>query len=147
MEVWSFDEHRIGLLPLAGRVWATRGTRSARLVETRDQWLYLYGFVQPQTGRTFFKNLPCMNVGLMNAVLYTQALADFARAVGAGPHRSGEVVVPEGLHLLTLPPYSPELQPAERLWSLTNESLVNRHFETLETWKGFRRAGVGCWRR
>lgn len=80
----------------------------------------------------------------MNATLYNQALADFAVAVGAGlhrrivlvvdgagSHRSHELVVPEGLHLLTLPPYSPELQPAERLWSLTNEPLLNRHFTSL----------------
>jgi hypothetical protein len=30
-----------------------------------------------------------------------------------------------------LPPYSPELQPAEHLWPLTNESIANRHFATL----------------
>ncbi len=28
--------------------------------------------------------------------------------------------------------YSPELQPAERLWSLVDEPLVNEHFETIE---------------
>src|SRR6266705_2591701 len=28
----------------------------------------------------------------------------------AGWHKSGEVLVPEGIHLLLLPPYSPELQ-------------------------------------
>jgi hypothetical protein len=96
--------------------------------------------VQPQTGRTHFLCLP-----RMNGALYSQALQDFAGAVGAGPHRrivlvvggagphrSGAVVVPEGLHLVTLPPYSPELQPAERLWPLTNEPLVNRHFATLD---------------
>jgi transposase len=31
-----------------------------------------------------------------------------------------------------LPPYSPELQPAERLWSLVDEPLVNQHFETID---------------
>lgn len=139
VELWSFDEHRIGLLPIARRVWAKRGSHPTRTVETRYQWLYLYGFVQPQTGRTHFLTLP-----RMNARLYTQALHEFAEAVGAGlhrqivlvvdgagSHRSHEVVVPEGLHLIALPPYSPELQPAERLWPLTNEPLVNRHFETL----------------
>jgi transposase len=40
--------------------------------------------------------------------------------------------VPEGIHLLFLPPYSPELQPCERLWPLTNESVVNRSFRTLD---------------
>jgi transposase len=30
-----------------------------------------------------------------------------------------------------LPPYSPELQPAERLWPLVNEPLANIAFETI----------------
>jgi hypothetical protein len=34
--------------------------------------------------------------------------------------------VPDGLHPVTLPPYSPELQPAERLWALSDAPLVNR---------------------
>jgi transposase len=38
----------------------------------------------------------------------------------------------EGLHLLFLPPKSPELQPAERLWPLTNEAIANRSFESLD---------------
>ena len=29
-------------------------------------------------------------------------------------------------------PHSPELQPAERLWPLTNEPLANRHFADLD---------------
>jgi hypothetical protein len=31
-----------------------------------------------------------------------------------------------------LPPYSPELQPAERLWCLVDEPLVNQHFENIQ---------------
>lgn len=139
VELWAFDEHRLGLLPLARRVWAKRGSRPVRVVEPRYQWLYLYGFVRPQTGQTHL-----LTRSRMNAAHYRQALEDFAGSVGAGPHkrvvlmvdgagshRSGDLVVPEGLHLIALPPYSPELQPAERLWPLTNEPLVNRHFGTL----------------
>ena len=37
----------------------------------------------------------------------------------------------DGIYLSLLPPYSPELQPAERLWNLTDEPLVNKSFETL----------------
>jgi transposase len=40
--------------------------------------------------------------------------------------------VPEGIHLVHLPPYSPELQPAERLWTLVNEPLVNQAFDSIE---------------
>jgi transposase len=35
-------------------------------------------------------------------------------------------------HLLFLPPYSPELQPAEHLWPLTNTVLYNRHFASID---------------
>lgn len=50
----------------------------------------------------------------------------------AGWHMSEQLEVPEGIHLVPLPPYSPELQPAERLWPLVNESLANQAFETIE---------------
>jgi hypothetical protein len=45
--------------------------------------------------------------------------------------REDNVPIPEGLHVEFLPPDSPELQPAERLWSLSDEPLVNRKFESL----------------
>jgi transposase len=81
----------------------------------------------------------------VSVAAFTLALREFAQAVragrgkqillvldGAGWHSSPHVRVPVGLHLHFLPPYSPELQPAERLWPLTNEALANRHFHTLD---------------
>ena len=40
--------------------------------------------------------------------------------------------MPEGIHLKFLPSGSPELQPAERLWPLTNEAVANGLFEEIE---------------
>lgn len=48
-----------------------------------------------------------------------------------GWHAGTEVVIPEGIHLVFLPSYSPELQPAEHLWPPTNEPLANQRFESL----------------
>ncbi len=109
-------------------------------VETRYQWLYLIGFVCPQTGQTYWLIMPSINITVLNL-----ALEHFARGVGAGKnkriilvldgagwHSSKQVVVPEGLELFFLPPYSPELQPAERLWPLTNQVLLNRNFADLD---------------
>lgn len=50
---------------------------------------------------------------------------------GAGWHTAKDLVVPEGVHLVKLPPYSPELQPAERLWPIITEGIANRTFATL----------------
>lgn len=109
-------------------------------VQHRYQWLYLNGFVHPQSGATCWWLLPTVRTDI-----FSQVLAAFAREVGAGRdkhvllvldragwHTSPQVQVPEGIHLLFLPPYSPELQPAERLWPLTNTPLVNRWFASLD---------------
>lgn len=50
----------------------------------------------------------------------------------AGWHRSKKANLPAGISVEFLPAYSPELQPAERLWTLVDEPLVNQYFETIE---------------
>lgn len=40
---------------------------------------------------------------------------------GAGWHRATRLVVPPQLHLIYLPPYGPELNPAEHLWDEIRE--------------------------
>jgi transposase len=42
----------------------------------------------------------------------------------AGWQVSPKVEVPEGIPLVFLPPYSPELQPVERVWPLVNEAVA-----------------------
>jgi DDE superfamily endonuclease len=139
VQLWATDEHRIGLLPLIRRVWAPIGKRPNAPVQQRYEWLYVCGFVRPTTGETEWWLLPTVT-----AVLFGQMLAAFARDMGAGPtkrillvldgagwHTGQEVQVPDGIHLLVLPSYSPELQPAEHLWPLTNEPLANAHFDDL----------------
>ena len=49
----------------------------------------------------------------------------------AGFHTSKAVQVPAGIELFYLPPYSPELQPAERLWPLLREVIANRVLKTV----------------
>src|SRR6266568_3802592 len=134
------DEHRIGLKPILRRVWAPKGTPVRAVVAQRYQWMSAYGFVHPQSGQTSWLLMPSVNVFEFSA-----ALEVFAQEIGAGPekplllvldgagwHTSAHLRLPAGIHLLFLPPYSPELQPCERLWPLTNELLANRSFRTLD---------------
>ena len=51
----------------------------------------------------------------------------------AGWHSSSQVVVPENIVLLPLPPYAPELNPAENIWEyLRGNALSNCVWETYE---------------
>ena len=134
------DEHRIGLQPVVRRVWAPQGQRPVARVQPRYRWRYLAGFVHPASGRTQW------HLGTtVNRELFSVSLAQFAQQVGAGPqrelvlvldgagwHSSPQITCPAHLHLVPLPPYSPELQPAERLWTYSNTPLVNTHFVDLD---------------
>jgi transposase len=50
----------------------------------------------------------------------------------AGWHRSDQLVIPSGIRVEYLPAYSPEQQRAERLWSMTDEPLVNKSFDKIQ---------------
>src|SRR5690242_3850265 len=119
VQIWAFDEHRAGLKPVLRRVWARRGQRPRAVV-----WFLAEA---------------------ANAAMFSEILAAFAREVGAGPdnlvvlvldgagwHIAKDLVVPDGIHLEFLPPYSPELQPAEHLWPPLREAVANQYVETLE---------------
>jgi transposase len=140
VERWGQDEHRVGLKPIERRVWSPRGERPVAEAWERYEWTYVWGFVEPASGRTWWLVLPTVNVAVCSL-----ALAEFAAAMELGPdkrivllldnagwHTGHQLELPEGLHLVFQPAYSPELQPAERLWPLTNEPLANRSFETIE---------------
>lgn len=47
IEVWFFDEHRVGLKPIIRKVWSPIGERPIAVVQPRYEWLYIYGFVEP----------------------------------------------------------------------------------------------------
>ncbi len=143
VELWSMDEHRLGLKPIQRQIWAEIGENLTADVNWKYQWLWLYGFVAPQSGETYFWILP-----QVNNQLFLQVLEDFAREFhlgenkqvmlvldGAGWHISKAITehLPPGLHLVEfIPAYSPELQPAERLWPIVDEPLVNRSFTDLK---------------
>jgi hypothetical protein len=140
VQLWAQDEARLGLKPVMRRVWAPVGERPTARFKRGYKWTYLYGFVHPQSGKVFWMILPTVNTEL-----FSLALGEFAKEVGAGEdkhvvlvvdqaggHTGGEARVPEGIHLEFLPSGSPELQPAERLWPLTNEALANGLFEEIE---------------
>lgn len=134
------DEHRVGLIPILRVIWAKRGHRPIVVVRPRYEWVYLAGFVHPESGRTSWWIVPAISAEIFAAILAAfakeQQVGPEKRILlvldGAGWHTGAEVKCPEGVQLLQLPPYSPELQPAEHLWELCDEALVNKNFASID---------------
>ncbi len=79
VQLWAEDEARRGLKPVIRRVWAPVGERPVARFKRGYKWTYLYGFVHPQSGEVYWLILPTVNTEL-----FSIALNEFAREVGAG---------------------------------------------------------------
>lgn len=122
VEVWFQDEARIGQQGTLTTVWAPKGSRPTAVKQTEYDWVYLYAAVNPVTGASSAMLAPTVNTAHMN-----QHLAWISREAGpeahvvlvldnAGWHVAKDLRVPVNVTLLPLPSYSPELNPAERIW-------------------------------
>nr|WP_293109237.1 winged helix-turn-helix domain-containing protein [Moorena sp. SIO3I6] len=68
LDVWFFDEHRVGLKPILRKVWSPIGERPTAIVSHRYEWLYVYGFVKLKTGETLWYLIPRVNTLWLNLV-------------------------------------------------------------------------------
>ena len=138
VKIWVADEARFGLHTQSRRCWALRGQRVVLAQEQRYQWEYVYGAVEVVEGLAEFQYLPSVSLELSHGFLQQLADSD-AQAEHvviwdqAGFHpRPGDASLPARIHLLPLPPYSPELNPVEGLWDQTQDVTCNRHFADLD---------------
>ena len=100
------------------------------------KWTYLYAAVEPATGESFCVYLPGMDDGCLEIFLdeLSKAYPEHHLLVvldGAPSHRSEQIDRPENVSLIMLPPYSPELDPAERWFQEFRRKLSNRTFDSV----------------
>lgn len=134
-------------------MWVLKGIRDAiARVKPGYEWVYVYGFCDPQGGGSFFLLMPKVNIEVMNLALdaFKKYLAEKApkRILlvidRAGWHTSEKLIWPEGIEPVYLPPKSPELQPAERLWRVIDEVIANHPQAAMALVEALL-AGRCCW--
>lgn len=136
-EVLFFDESRFGTHSKAGHGWFSKGKRTPVKVKLGFQSFYVYGAVSSKTGYTFNLLLPEVNTFGMNVFLERLSKSLKKKKVilvldGASWHKSAGLRVPVNIELMCLPPYSPELNPVEKLWQLIKSKVLkNKIYNTL----------------
>ena len=116
------DEARIGQKGRLTHVWYQKGVRPRGVRQQGFASVHLFGAVCPERGEGVALVLPEVSTAAMDVFL-----AELARAApagthaalvldGAGWHSSENQNMPANLTLIHPPPYSPELNPVERVW-------------------------------
>jgi len=140
LRVWVLDEHRYGLLPVIRRCWSLRGIRVHVPYATKYEWGYLHEAMEvggenkiellfsPGINQDwhlkFLEQIAATDPGATHVIIADQA----------GFHlKPGDARLPGNIRLEPLPPYSPELNPVEKLGDLVKDAICNQLFATLET--------------
>ena len=132
------DEARFGRMSNPRACWAPAPARPMVKKALIREYKYQYAAVSPSDGALDHMTSDKMNTDNMSRFLDQVGKAHESDIVimvldGASSHKAGELKIPENIGLLFLPPYSPELNPAERIWNrLRKDYFVNKVFDSLD---------------
>nr|WP_272504946.1 IS630 family transposase [Salinibacter ruber] len=134
------DESRFGLMPITRDRITLSGVKPIQVQKPGYQNFYLYGAVEPTTGERFLLERPNLD-----SDGFQDFLDGFSRRFPQSTnilildngrfHKARALSIPENVRLIFLPPYSPELNPIERLWEDLKGHLAFDLHETLSELK------------
>jgi transposase len=131
VQLWFQDEARVGNKGRVCHRWWRKGERAPGLCQRGYQWAYIYSAIRPATGADFTLVLPAVNAAVMELFLahFAATLPEDVHAVmvldGAGWHDPRALAIPDNITPVPLPPYSPELNPVERVWLYLRERFLS----------------------
>lgn len=101
------------------------------MADQRYTFAYLYAAVEVTTDNAFALVLPEVNTTHMQGFLdrFAETIAADEHVAlfmdQAGWHKANDLKIPENITVLPLPPYSPELNPVERVWEYLKERYLS----------------------
>lgn len=132
------DESRFGLITKQKRVITAKGIKPIGKYKHSYLYKWLWGSFSPITGESF-----CMTTEGVCKDLFIKYLEDFSKHKpgelkiividNAAFHSTKGIVLPENIVLMPIPPYCPELNPAEKVWQWMKDKIAMKIFDTLET--------------
>lgn len=101
------------------------------------KFTYLFGAFSPVNGNKFLLEMPFCNSQSFQVFLNefsAQEPQEFKIMVldNGAFHKAKSLKIPSNICLVFLPPYSPELNPAEKMWSIIKRNFTNQFFKNLE---------------
>ena len=139
VRIWVTDEHRYGLIPVVRKCWTLRGERPTAPYQTKYEWGYLYSALEVDgENAAEFLCLPRVDLEMSRLFLEQVAASDpQAEHVviqdQAGFHLNPDLhELPARVHVIPLPPYSPELNPVEAIGDVIKDRIGNTLWATLE---------------
>ena len=116
------------------RVWGRRGVKVRQRLQLVYEWRYLFLVVDGRKGKLYWSWIDSMKAEMVGAAVNgLKQQTEVGAVVGDGaPSHRDQRVHGLGLPLIGLPPYSPELNPAERVFEEVRRWIEGRVYPSLE---------------
>jgi len=130
------DESRFGLHTKSGRGLTAKGVQPICTFQQLFEYTYLFGAFSPVTGEQFLLEMPYCNSDTFQIFLDEFAKIDpkeykIIVLDNGAFHKASKLKLPDNIALLFLPPYAPELNPAEKIWHHIKRKFTNKYFNSL----------------
>ena len=134
--LWVMDEARLGLHTIRRRRLTLRGVKPIGVHQQRFENLYVYGAIAPASGESVFRGAKTMTSEKFGVFLEQLGAAHSDRlnvvmVDNSRTHTAKALVVPSNVVLLFQPAYSPEVNPAERVWRALKDALAWERWASL----------------
>lgn len=123
-------------MPISRRRITAKGVRPLISSEIKREYYYLFGMIEPLTGKDFMLELPNLDTAMMQVFLDEFAKEDetslhLVLVDNASSHTTEKLKVPENIVFIFLPANAPELNPIERFWKELKDWLSDYEPQTL----------------
>ncbi len=137
VNIYFQDESRFGLLTVQRRILTAKGIKPLVPYQHKFKNFYLFGAFSPITGTHLTLELPKCNSDCFQLYLdefSKQNPTEFKIIFldNGAFHKAKDLVIPPNIKLLFIPPYSPELNPAEKIWRYLKDRIANVANKTLD---------------
>lgn len=134
--MWTQDETRIGLMPIHRKRITAKGIRPLISSEIRREYEYLFGLIEPLTGKDFMMEMPRLDMVTMQIFIneFEQEDPESLHLIlvdNASSHTTEKLKAGENIVFIFLPAYSPELNPIERFWKQLKDWLSDYTPQTM----------------
>ena len=125
-----------------GRALTAKGVKPICLFQQLFKSTYLFGAFSPINGKSFLLELPFCNNDTFQIYLngFSETDPDEFKIIvldNGAFHKSKTLKIPRNIALVFLPPYSPELNPAEKMWEMIKGDFTGKLFKNLELLSDF----------
>lgn len=119
-----------------------KGVKPKGKAQNEFKNFYIYGAINPFTGDSFFYEFNTLDGKCFEAFLkeVSEEFKDSFNIIildNATAHKSSSINIPNNISLLFQPPYTPELNPTERLWQYIKDKIAWHIFNKLDDLRDF----------